>query len=127
MEVLILRLGVWSCNLRKCGKPIRVCFHFLRDVIVDLNGERLRVLCVPDVLYTGCCVAEDLETDAVALGEVESDWSDIVDLCCMLLCVCCEHARPPFCLFAESGERKGFFEGDFAEHFGVSSKGDKKA
>lgn len=115
-------MGFGTCDLRKCGKLIRVCFHFLRDVVVDLNGKRLRVLCVSDVLYTWSCIVEDLKTDPMALGEVESNWSDVVDLCGVLVCVGCEHARPPFRLLVQSGQREGFFEGDFAEHCGCLVK-----
>lgn len=88
---------------RKSRKPIRMHLHLLGDIIIDFDRQFLRINGIPNILYTGRSIRQNLESDTVLLGKVQSDRINVIDLGDVLVNICREKASPPTGLFLEAG------------------------
>lgn len=103
-------------DIRKSAQAIGHGGDLLSNVVVNLDGQGLRVGRVPNILDARGSIGEDLIANAMFLGVIHTDLVNVIHLLDMLVGIGGEETGPPSLSFLEAGEREGFFESYFSEH-----------
>lgn len=103
-------------SVRKPAKPLFLTLDLLRQIIIHLHSQLIRLLPLPNILHARRRIRQDHVADTMLVHLLDAEVVDVDHLARVLLRVDGEHTGPPFDLVLEAGEVEGVFEGYFAIH-----------